>query len=60
MKAGLDGAGYSTDQSGPLEDGSIVLDSTGGSSACHVQTTIMPLSGTTLLTILYGAGCPFE
>jgi hypothetical protein len=60
VKAGLDTAGYSTDQSGPLEDGSFVLDSTGTSSGCLVQTTLTPLSGTTLMTVLYGAACPFE
>ena len=60
MKAALDAAGYSTDQSGPLEDGSFVLDSAGPSSGCLVQTTLTPLSGTTLMTVMYGAGCPFE
>jgi hypothetical protein len=60
VKVGLDLAGYSTDQSGPLEDGSFVLDSTGTSSGCRVQTTLTPLSGTTLMTVLFGADCPFE
>jgi hypothetical protein len=58
MKRLLDGAGYRTDQSGPLEDGSFVLDSTGTSAGCRVQTTLAPQSGTTLMTILFGAGCP--
>jgi len=61
MKRLLDGeGGYRTDQSGPLEDGSFVLDSTGSWEGCRVQTTVTPQSGTTLMTILYGAGCPFE
>jgi cytoskeletal protein RodZ len=61
MKRLLDGeGGYTTDQSGPLEDGSFVLDSTGPWEGCRVQTTVTPQSGTTLMTILYGAGCPFE
>jgi len=61
MKRLLDGEGsYRTDQSGPLEDGSFVLDSTGSWEGCRVQTTVTPQSGTTLITILYGAGCPFE
>lgn len=61
MKRLLDGeGGYRTDQSGPLEDGSFVLDSTGSWEGCRVQTTVTPQSGTTLITILYGAGCPFE
>jgi hypothetical protein len=60
MKRLLDGQGYRTDQSGPLEDGSFVLDSTGPTAACRVQTTLAPQSGTTLMTILFGAACPFE
>jgi len=60
MKRLLDGAGYSTDQSGPLEDGSFVLDSTGASGGCKVQTTLAPQAKSTLMTILFGAGCPFE
>lgn len=60
MKRLLDSKGYSTDQSGPLEDGSVVLDSTGAWEGCRVQTTVTPQSGTTLMTILYGADCPFE
>jgi hypothetical protein len=60
VKAGLDAAGYTTDQSGPLEDGSFVLDSTGTWSGCKAQTTLTPLSGTTLMTVMYGADCPFE
>jgi hypothetical protein len=60
MKRLLDGEGYRTDQSGPLEDGSFVLDSTGPWEGCRVQTTVTPQSGTTLMTIFYGADCPFE
>ena len=60
MKRLLDSEGYRTDQSGPLEDGSFVLDSTGAAAGCRVQTTLTPQSGTTLVTILFGAACPFE
>jgi hypothetical protein len=59
MKRLLDTAAYTTDQSGPLEDGSFVLDSTGASAGCKVQTTLAPQAKTTLMTILFGAGCPF-
>ncbi|MEO7663599.1 MAG: hypothetical protein ABIV26_00610 [Candidatus Limnocylindrales bacterium] len=55
----LETAGYSTvSMSGPREDGSIEIQSTGDGS-CQVRTTIAPLGGTTIVTILYGAGCPF-
>jgi hypothetical protein len=60
MQAGLAAAGYTTDRSGALEDGSIVLDSTGAAAGCQVQTKLTPLSGTTLMTVMFGASCPFE
>ena len=60
LKRLLDGAGYTTDQSGPLEDGSFVLDSTGASAGCKVQTTLAPQARSTLMTVLFGAACPFE
>jgi hypothetical protein len=60
MKSALDAAGYNTDQSGPLEDGSFVLDSIGSTAGCRVKTMLAPQSGSTLMTILFGAGCPFE
>jgi hypothetical protein len=60
MKTGLDEAGFTTDESGPFEDGGYVLDSSGSPDGCKVQTTITPLSGTTLMTVQYGAVCPFE
>jgi len=50
--------GYSTKAvSGPFEDGSTVIDSVGATTACRIQTTIRPLSGTTLVAVRYGAGC---
>ena len=60
VKRLLDNAGYTTDQSGPLEDGSFVLDSTGPTPGCKVQTTLAPQAKTTLMTVLFGAACPFE
>ena len=61
LQAALERAGFSTESmSGPLEDGSMVLESVGpNSAACRAQTTIAPAGGTTLVTVLYGAECPF-
>lgn len=58
-QAALELAGYSTVAlSGPFEDGTTVIDSVGPeSTACRVQTTITPRSGTTSVTILYDAAC---
>lgn len=59
-QSALEGAGYSTlSLSGPREDGSREIE-TVGESNCRIRTTITPLGGTTIVTILYGADCPFE
>jgi hypothetical protein len=58
MQAALETATYSTEAlSGPLEDGSFVLDSTGDGD-CRIQTVVAPAGGLTLLLVRYGAACP--
>jgi hypothetical protein len=62
LAAALGRAGYRVDRSGPYEDGSFVLEATAG-DACRARVTIAPLgqsSGLTLVTVLFGAGCPFR
>ena len=60
MQTGLAGAGYSTEAlSGPFEDGSLVIDSIGMDPECRVQTRVRGLSGMTMITVLYGAACPW-
>lgn len=55
----LERATYSTlALSGPLEDGSFIIESVGDTPACLVETTLRPEGGATVVTILYGAGCP--
>ena len=46
--------------SGPREDGSFELSSVDIHPACQVRTTVTPLGGSTIVTVLYGAGCPFN
>jgi hypothetical protein len=59
MQSKLEQATYSTDaRSGPLEDGSYVLESSGSVAGCRVQVSIAPLGGLTTITVLYGASCP--
>jgi len=60
MQNGLRAAGYSTEAlSGPFEDGSLVIDSVGLDPACRVQTRVRGLGGTTMITVLFGASCPW-
>jgi len=54
----LEAAGYATiDLSEPLEDGSRVLDSQTDLPECKVQTTVRPQGGSTMITVLFAAGC---
>lgn len=58
-QATLELVGFNTlSLSGPLEDGSMEIESAGLETRCLVRTTIAPLGGSTIVTILYGAGCP--
>ena len=60
MQSRLELATYSTEAlSGPLEDGSFVLDSV-GEEDCRIETTVAPAGGLTIITVRYGAACPFE
>jgi len=54
----LGSAGFTTiDLSNALEDGSRVLDASASAPGCRVQLTVRPLGGSTMITVLYGAGC---
>ena len=60
MQSQLELATYSTEAlSGPLEDGSFVLDSVGDAN-CKVETTLAPAGDLTIITVRYGADCPFD
>ncbi len=59
-RAALEQAGYGTvGVSGPLEDGSFVIDSAGVGD-CRTQVRIAPTGTTITATILFGAGCPYR
>lgn len=61
VMAGLVGARYTIEaRSNPSEDGSVVIDAVGAAPDCRVQVRLMPLSGTTHMVVMFGAGCPFE
>jgi hypothetical protein len=47
-------------QADPSEDGSVVIDALGPEPACEIQVRLTPLSGTTSMVVMFGAGCPFE
>jgi len=43
--------------SNPLEDGSQVLDVVGDLPECKLQVTFRPENGSTIIIVMYGAGC---
>lgn len=60
LQSRLELATFSTEAlSGPLEDGGFVLDSVGDED-CRIQTTVAPAGALTIITVRYGADCPFE
>jgi len=54
----LEEAGFTTqDLSSVLENGSRVLDTVSDLPECRIQTTFGPAGGSTIILVLYGAGC---
>ncbi len=59
MQTALESAGLRTEGlSGPLEDGTYVLDAVGAPAGCKVQVRASPLGGVTTVTVMYAAACP--
>jgi hypothetical protein len=59
MASHLEAASYRTESiSGPLEDGSYVVESVGATSGCRVQVKAAPLGSLTTINVMYGAACP--
>jgi hypothetical protein len=43
----------------PLEDGTVVLEAARAASGCKTEVRFTPMSGTVIMSVLYGATCPF-
>lgn len=54
----LEAMGMVVSTDGPLEDGSVTVSGTDG-YGCAVQVAVKPAGSTNLISVLYGAGCPF-
>ncbi|MBA2381192.1 MAG: hypothetical protein H0V73_03695 [Chloroflexi bacterium] len=59
MAAALTNQGWTADVSSALEDGTVVLDATAALPGCKAEVRFTPLSGTIIMSVLYGASCPF-
>ncbi|HEX2756635.1 MAG TPA: hypothetical protein VHM48_14295 [Candidatus Limnocylindrales bacterium] len=60
IAAALKALGWTVDVGSPLEDGSVVLDATHAPAGCKTEVRFTPLSGTVIMSVLYGASCPFS
>ncbi|HEY3164182.1 MAG TPA: hypothetical protein VGJ71_07460 [Candidatus Limnocylindrales bacterium] len=60
IRADLEDLGWTVDVGSPLEDGTVVLEATGPTPGCKAEVRFTPVSGTLIITVLYGASCPFE
>jgi hypothetical protein len=52
--------GWAVDIGSPLEDGTVVLDATGRTAGCKTQIRFTRLGGSVIMSVLYGAACPFS
>jgi hypothetical protein len=50
--------GMTVSVDGPLEDGSVTVSGT-DVNGCSVQVGVRPAGSTNLISVLYGAGCPY-
>ena len=60
MAAALTRLGWTADVTSPLEDGTVVLDATHAPAGCRTEVRFTPRSGTVIMSVLYGASCPFS
>jgi hypothetical protein len=52
--------GWTVNVGSPLEDGTVVLEATGQPDGCKAEVRFTPLGGSVMMTVLYGAACPFS
>ncbi len=60
MAAALRAQGWTVDVGSALEDGSVVLEAAEGSEGCAAEVRFTPMSGTVVMSVLYGSECPFS
>ena len=60
MRDDLISRGWSVDVGSPLEDRTVVLEATHEPAGCKAQVRFTPASGSLIMSVLYGASCPFS
>jgi hypothetical protein len=59
LRTALVAAGWTADVGSPLEDGTVILEAA-RQKGCKAEVRFTPRSGTVLMSVLYGAACPFS
>jgi hypothetical protein len=60
LRAALVGHGFRAEVGTPLEDGTVVVDAGDATAACRIEARLTPRSGTVVMSVLYGASCPYR
>lgn len=60
IRTALEARGWSVVVGSPLEDGTVVLEASGPREGCATEVRFTPMSGTVVMSVLYGAECPFS
>jgi hypothetical protein len=58
IRSALQAKGWTVDTGAPLEDGTVVLEAT-GPAGCKAEIRFTPVNGSVMLSVLYGATCPY-
>jgi hypothetical protein len=59
IEVSLVAQGWTVAVGSPLEDGTVVLEAK-GTVGCKTEVRFTPRSGTVMMSVLYGAACPFS
>jgi hypothetical protein len=60
IEVSLIAQGWTVEVGSPLEDGTVVLEATAANAGCKTEVRFTPRSGTVIMSVLYGASCPFS
>jgi hypothetical protein len=60
LRSALVGQGLRAEVGTPLEDGTIVVDAGDATAACRIEARLTPRSGTVVMSVRYGASCPYR
>jgi hypothetical protein len=60
LRSALVGQGLRAEVGTPLEDGTIVVDAGDATAACRIEARLTPRSDTVVMSVRYGASCPYR